>query len=208
MKIVVLGASGKVGREVVKLQLAEGQEVIAFVHSRSPFEEHENLKIIKGDVHNPDDLDKALKNADSVICALGSWGTKQKDILSSATENILPIMKKYKISRFISVSGSDAEANGDKNSLIHKASRLGFNAFFGKILIDAEKHIKLLENSDLNWTVVRSPAMNNLGKINNYSLAESRPLPWQTVNRQSVAKALIDQLNSEQWLKKAPFISR
>lgn len=208
MKIAVLGANGKVGRDVVKNLLGEGQEVNAFVHSRSPFEEHENLKIIKGDVHNPDNLDEALKSADSVICALGSWGTKEKDILSSATENILPIMKKYKISRFISVSGSDAEAKGDKNSFIHKVSRAGLNTFFGEILIDAEEHIKLLENSDLEWTVIRSPAMNNLGKINNYSLSENRPLPWQTVNRQSVAKALVDQLNSKQWLKKTPFINR
>lgn len=208
MGIVVLGASGKVGRKVVGLLLQNGQEVIAVIHSHNPFKKQPGLTVIKTDIHNSSDLELALRNADAIISTLGSWQTKQKDILSTATKNIIPVMEKNRISRFISVSGADAEAKYDQISLIHKLTRAVFKIFFKKVMNDAEKHITLLEKSNLDWTVIRSPGMNNLGAPNTYRLSTKRPLPWQTINRDSVAKAIVDQLDSKEWFKKSPYIKR
>ena len=52
MKVVVFGASGKVGRQVVSGLLAADYEVTAFVYSHSPFDEHAMLRVVRGDVHD------------------------------------------------------------------------------------------------------------------------------------------------------------
>lgn len=77
-----------------------------------------------------------------------------------------------------------------------------------KILEDGEKHIKLLEKSDLNWTVLRSPIMNDKGNAKEYLLTGIRPMPWKTINRYSVAIAMIEILKSGEYSKQAPYIVR
>lgn len=42
------------------------------------------------------------------MSALGSWGTESKDILSSVIVNIIKAMKAEKVSRIISLTGTDA----------------------------------------------------------------------------------------------------
>src|SRR4051812_42365964 len=99
MQVTVFGASGKVGRLVVAEALQRGYSVKAFVHSRNPFEDSPKLKVVKGDVYDSDDVAKALRGSDAVISCLGSWGSKRRDVLSSAMRMIIPAMTEQKIGR-------------------------------------------------------------------------------------------------------------
>ena len=209
MRVAVFGASGKVGRRVTEQLLNDGHEVTAFVHRSSPFMDKSHLSIISGDVHKIDDVKRAVKGADAVICALGSWGTKSKDIVASGTENIIAAALENKTKRVITLTGSDATARGDSlsffNRLIHFFIKLSPAR---KILSDGERHITLLENSGLDWTALRSPVMNNRGDAGSFVVTESKPKFWQTINRQSVAEAMVNLLEEKQFYKQAPYIKR
>jgi putative NADH-flavin reductase len=196
MRIVIFGANGRVGNLVVKEALKRGHKVSAFVHSRSSFDYNPSLKIVKGDIYNPKDVENAVKGSDAVISALGSWGTPKKDILTTGMKNIIPAMQNNKTKRIVSLTGSDALAPGDTKTLIYILSHFTLSRLAPKILKDGETHIKLLSDSDLNWTVVRSPVMN------------SRPKPWSTINRKSVALAMLDLAESNKNVKSAPHIIR
>lgn len=78
MKVVVFGASGKVGKIVVANLLNDGYHVRAFVHSSNPFEDHAKLETIKGDIYAIKDVEAAVRGVDVVVSTLGSWGTKKK----------------------------------------------------------------------------------------------------------------------------------
>jgi putative NADH-flavin reductase len=208
MKIVVFGANGRVGSLVVKEALKRGYKVKAFVHSGSSFDYNPSLEIFKGNIYNNDDVSQAVKGVDAVISALGSWGTPKKDILTAGMSNIIPAMQKNKVKRVVSLTGSDAIAPRDSKSLIHALSHPLLSVIASKILKDAETHIKLLDSSGLNWTVVRSPIMNNRGKINKFRLTNKRPKPWKTINRQSVAVAMLDLVESNKKLMQSPHIVR
>ena len=80
--------------------------------------------------------------------------------------------------------------------------------FAGKILHDGEEHMKLLGQSSLDWTVTRSPIMNERGDPSHFTLTDKRSYPWQTVNRASVAIAMVDQITSDEFINEAPFIVR
>ena len=82
-----------------------------------------------------------------------------------------------------------------------------FNTLAGKILRDGEAHIRTLSQSSLDWTVVRSPVMNDKASMA-YKLNETYPWPWQTVNRQLVAQAMVAQVTSSQYVRKAPYLHR
>jgi len=208
MQITVFGANGKVGRLVVAGALECGYQVVAFVHSASSFDDHPNLKIAKGDIYNAVSVAQAVVGSQVVISALGSWGTPKKDILATGMAHIIPAMKANGISRIISLTGAAASAAGDKLTLADKISHRLLLLAASKILIDGEKHIQLLEQSGQDYTVIRSPIMNLRGDKLAYNLANKRPAPWQTINRQSVADAILGQVESTEHKKQAPFITR
>lgn len=206
-KVTVFGANGKVGSLVVQGLLERGHEVVAFVHHNNGLMESAQLKIVEGDIHDVAAVELAIGRADAVISALGSWHTPTKDILRSGMTSIIPAMQRRGIKRIITLTGAESRADGDGLSFVHRLAHLGAAVIAGKILLDGEVHIKQLQKSDLDWTVVRSPIMNGTGS-SHYSLSENRPYPWTTVNRQAVADALIQQLNDSHYFQKAPFITR
>ncbi len=208
MKITVFGASGQVGQLVVAELLKRGHSVTAYTHSKSPFTPQSNLKIIHGDIHVQTDVTAALTGSDVVISALGSWGTKSKDILATAMMSIIPVMEQAGQKRIVSLTGSAAMFSGDELTLGQKLMRRIFMLVAKPILVDGEKHMALLEASRLDWTVVRSPVMNDKGQPQAYMLKNKLPGPFASINRASVAIALADLAEKPDFIKQAPVIYR
>jgi putative NADH-flavin reductase len=202
MNIVVFGASGKVGRLIVAELLRRGHAVTAFVH-KSPIDEAPELSIVKGDIYNRDEVTAAVTGHDAVVSALGSWGTNQKNIQSTAMERIVPAMEAAGISRIVSVTGHAARAPGDKANPIMRLMRVGAVGFAPKILRDGEDHITILNESGLMWTVVRSGIMTK-GSSEAYTLAVRSPS--QLISRHAVVHAMVDLVESDEWPRRAPFI--
>lgn len=208
MKITVFGANGRVGSLIVKRALMQGHEIVAFVHSTSTFAGHENLQVLKGDVYDKHAVAKAIDGTQAVISALGSWGTPKKDILTEGMRNIIPAMQTSGISRIISLTGAGANAPGDKLTVAERVTHRLMELAALKVLKDAEMHIRLLSESDLNWTVVRSPIMNNRGNSACYKLVTARPPAWAMINRQSVASEMLDLATTDSFAQSSPFIIR
>jgi len=208
MQITLFGASGKVGSLVLAGALEKGYRVVAFTHSKNLEINHPNLVTVQGDIYNNQSVTEAIKGSDVVISTLGSWGTPKKDILSSAMANIVPAMESMGIKRVISLTGAAAKTSTDKFRLIDNLNRSLLKLVSSKVLKDGEIHINLLEKSQLDWTIVRSPVMNNSGNPSKYKLIIKSSLPWQTINRKSVADAMIKLIDDQNFLKTAPFIVR
>jgi putative NADH-flavin reductase len=208
MTITVFGASGKVGRLVVVEALKRDMTVRAFVHSHDPFDEHANLTVMKGDIYRSDDVARALAGADAVISCLGSWGTAKRNVLTAAMRTIVPAMQSHKITRIVSLTGSGAASPGRKPNLLHRLL-MGSIAWTpaGKVFADGERHMRVLADSGLQWTTIRSPIMNNLDGTG-YRLTARIGNHFRTISRRAVAACLLDQLQSTDWLRQAPVIRR
>lgn len=207
MKVIVFGANGKVGSIVTQKLLAADHEVVAFIHGQNTLADHPHLRVVQGDIRNTTDVKDALLGVDAAISTLGSWGTKSKDILTVGMHSVIPAMQAQGIQRIVSLTGSGAKAPGDKWGVIGKSGRLLLKVIAPKILADGEDHLSQLAASSLDWTVVRSPVMNNKGTTN-YHLNEHIPGPFDTINRHAVAQAMVDQLTSTDFVKKSPHIHR
>lgn len=209
MRITVFGANGRVGSRVVAEAARRGHKVRAFVFSTSEhIEPHDNIEIVHGDACKADDVEWAVANTDTVINCLGSWGTKTKDIQTRAMQVIIPAMNKHKVRRIVSLTGAEAWAKSDKITFQDKSSHFLFSLFAQKILVDGENHLRQLEQSNLDWTVVRSPKMTNKGVGSAYSFVAKRPSLIAAIRRESVAHVLVDLAESEQQLYKSPFLAQ
>ncbi len=207
MKIVVFGAAGRVGSKVVELLLAEGHEVVACVHSNDPFESQPNLRVVKLDVHNEVKVAEVISGSQVILSAVSNWGSKDGDVLTAAMRAVVPAMKQAGVRRIISLTGNAAFTPDDKPTAIQRANRTMLQKLAPKVLEDGEKHMVVLRNSGLDWTVLRSPVMNELGG-QGYVLREKLSGPTATIHRQAVAQAMLDQLSDTEWLQKTPVIWR
>ena len=208
MNILVLGANGKVGSLVVSELCNYEHNIRAFVHNYNSLSDAENLEIFNGDIYDSESLRKALVDIEVVISCLGSWGTKYKNVLSTAMEKIVPIMQHKDVDRIISLTGAEARCTNEPVSLLQKFTYPLFNALAGKILQDANRHIETLKHSSLDWTVIRSPVMNDKGDPKKFDLRNKYPAPFKTINRHSVALAIINQIYDNTYIKQAPYIHR
>lgn len=206
MNIVVFGASGKVGSLIINELVKRGHNVTGFVYGNNPFKDEKSLKIVIGDIKSANEVANAIKGNEVVISALGSWGTKTKDILSSGMKNIILAMEQSGVKRIVSLTGADARDKGDNPNIIQTLTHSFFGVVAGKIIKDGEDHIKLLRNSDLHWTVVRSPVMKNTGTYGKYRLSSKLPMPWDNINRKNVALAMIDLAENNGHIMSSPVV--
>ena len=206
MKVVVFGANGKVGSIVTDTLLQAGHEVRAFVHKASSLHDHPNLETVEGDIYEAQQVQDAIQGMDAVISTLGSWGTPKKDILTVGMRHIIPAMQLHGTRRIISLTGAEARAYGDKLSPLHRLNHFAIGLLAGKVLKDGELHIQLLEDTDFDWTVIRSPIMKSSGSPKTFTLSLRRPQAWQRINRAAVATAIVSQLADKQHIQQAPFI--
>ena len=73
MRIVVLGATGATGRQVMNAALGRGHEVVALARRPDALADlaRPGLTVRPADVHDPDTVTAACADADAVISALG-----------------------------------------------------------------------------------------------------------------------------------------
>ncbi|MBO0861942.1 MAG: NAD(P)H-binding protein [Chloracidobacterium sp.] len=71
MKLLVIGATGRIGTEIVNLALTRGHEVTAFVRSPQKITPAGSLVVVRGDPLRAETIAAALSGHDAVLSAIG-----------------------------------------------------------------------------------------------------------------------------------------
>ena len=73
MKLLVFGATGGTGREIVARALAQGHVVTVFVRNPAAIStKHDHLKLVQGNVLDYASVEAAIQGQDAVVSALGA----------------------------------------------------------------------------------------------------------------------------------------
>lgn len=211
MHLIIFGATGPTGQQLVQQALARGHQVRAFVRDPAKVElRHDNLEVVQGDMLDPVTVDRALaRGADAIVLALGIFHRQPLTELSEGTSQILASMKKHGLRRLAVVTSlgvGDSAGQGD--FLARMFQKLALK----HVLADKERQEQLVRDSDLDWTVVRPPRLMNRAPSDRELVAWQGPTPrgkrltWQTA-RASVAAFVLDVLARGAYIKAAVNIS-
>lgn len=210
MKIAIFGASGRVGRETTGEALRRGHEVNAFIHQVNPFEQSGDpgLTLFHGDIHEKDIVSRMVAESDVVLSTLSSLRfMAKKDVVRTGAENIVPTMRKYGLTRIVTLTGNLALTPSDATRMRDGAVRsISKIPVLGGILRDGQAHLELLGESDLDWTCVRAPQIIEHGG-EDYTLGLG-PVSWRPIARVAVANCLVNLAEGpgEDYSQQAPFI--
>ena len=209
MRIVIFGASGGTGRELVKQGLALGHDITVFVRNPAAFTSGDRLHIVVGDARNGKAVAPAIGGQDAVLSALG--GTLGDDtLLPESMEHILAAMKQARVRRLIVLGASGVWPGATKRlSAPMRAMAWVFDATLLKKPFQAQRAMQTkIQASDTEWTVVQPPRLVNKPGTGRFRVdGEALPAGGVQIARADVATFMLEQLSSTLWLRKAPFIA-
>jgi putative NADH-flavin reductase len=211
MKLLIIGATGGTGTQVVQQALQQGITVTAFVRRPGKLKiTHTNLKVVQGNVLQQSSINKIIVGHDAVICCLGAPATKAGNLRSAGTKNIINAMQQNEVSRLICQTSLGF---GDSEIVLRNTPW-----FFKKIIVpyllkstfaDHLLQENFIQQSKLNWTIVRPGTMTNGKFTGNYQhgFSYSDEKLKVKISRADVADFLIQQVSSTQYQKKVTGIS-
>jgi putative NADH-flavin reductase len=201
--IIVFGASGGVGRQVVTQALDKGYTVTAVVRNPAAFElEHPNLTIGKGDVMQPGSFLDAMRGQEAVISAIGSGNLKPTTVYSQGIRNIIAAMRIRSVPRISAVSAGGLYVNDTMGPL----RRFLVKNVLQRILREPYDDLRIMEHelreTELQYTIVRPPRLTNKPLRGEYRSAINTHLQnLSSIARADVAHFLVSQLSNSQTFK-------
>jgi uncharacterized protein YbjT (DUF2867 family) len=199
MKILVVGATGTLGRQIARRALDEGYEVRCLVRSqkKAAFLKEWGAELVPGDLCKPETLPSALEGVAAVIDAATARATDSlsiKQVDWEGTVNLIQAAKAAGVERFIYFSILDAEK------------------FPHVPLMEIKRCVELyLAESGLNYTILR-PCGFLQGLIGQYAIpilenhsiwvmGETSPIAY--MDTQDIAKFAVQALKVPETEKQA-----
>lgn len=211
MKITILGSTGFVGKVLIKKAIAAGYQVKTLARNPKKLEEIKDMiEIVEGSVFESSSIEAAIEGAEAVLSTVGPPQTgKPFDPCQyeMAMKDIVRIMDKHGIKRYIHIGGAVHKGGEDEVwNFGRKFLRLFLNLLGKQILIAKYLEWEVLKSSDLDWTLVRPPRIANQTASGSISVDEKN-LKNLKVSVDDLTDFILQQISSEEWIRKAPLIS-
>ncbi|MFG2486681.1 MULTISPECIES: NAD(P)-dependent oxidoreductase [Streptomyces] len=211
MKITVFGASGGVGREVVRQALDAGHEVTAVVRdpARLPVPAHERLRVVTvADVTDPEAVLSVIDGQDAVVSALGATSNKQArttPVAGPALSAITSAMDRAGVRRLSVVSAAPVGPLPEGEGFLTRAV---VYPLLRRLLRDVYADLAVMEAvvaaGGTEWTVVRPPRLQDKPHTGRYRRTIGANVPGGSViPRADVADALLAALTDPACTRRA-----
>lgn len=207
MKIVIFGAAGSTGRDVVKQALARGHEVMAFDrHLATLTLEHPRLTKVQGDIFNSAQVEAAVAGQDAAVCVLGVGPQVTQPVCSTGTEHIIAAMQKHGVKRFICQSAFAVSAlDGEWREVPWIVPILPFFPKVKAMFADKVRQEQFVRQSDLDWVIVRPAKLTNGPRTGIYKVGAPLSIgPNAKISRADVADFILTQLDDNTYQHQIP----
>jgi putative NADH-flavin reductase len=202
MQLVVLGATGGTGLEIVQQAIERGHSVTALVRLPERLKPFRDRIIVKqGDLLNPAELEQVIQGQDAILSAFGPRVPVSKadaNLLQRFAVAVTSAMVHAGISRVV----VESVAFLFRDSLVPPAYLLG-RLFFPRTVADASAMERVFGESDLDWTMVRPPGLTDKPYTGKYRLREGHlPRFGFTISRADVADFMLKVVENRSAIRK------
>lgn len=206
MRLLIIGATGGTGRQLVVQALEAGHQVTALVRKPSKLKlNHERLAVMKGNVLDYPSVAAAVKGQQAVLSALGHkrWIIPSR-ILSAGTKNIIRAMDEHGVRRFICETSLGVGDSFGRLGLYYTLFTIPVILFF--YFHDKGLQERYIKESSLDWVIVRPGRLTNGRKrgVYRHGMRVGNWLWTVRISRADVADFMLKQLTDDQYLHSTP----
>ncbi|MFI5691094.1 NAD(P)-dependent oxidoreductase [Kribbella sp. NPDC051586] len=220
MKLVVFGASGRIGTELVRQGVAAGHAVTAVVREGSSLQvalpelrlvaaragvAGGLTNVVTADVMDPLAIAPILEGSDAVLSTLGPRPSGSSSVLTDGARSILQAMDGA--GRFLVVSVAGIHSTGDDPFTKYVVKPI-LQRILRESFADARRMEELVRAGDVDWTIVCPPRLTNgaaKGKFRSNTAGTVRG--GFSMTRADVAAYLLRAVDDAELIRKTVVIS-
>jgi putative NADH-flavin reductase len=192
LRLLILGATGGIGRLLVDQARERGYQVSAFVRSPEKIGgPRDSVMVRQGDPRNVSQLIPALAGHDAVLSVLGPVGTGPTTILRESARSTIDAMRATQVQRLLIVSAAMLFEDAGLVAALLRTTLLK------NVADDSAEMERIVSASDLDWTIARPPRLTN-GRLSGRYRVEDGHLPsgGRSMSRADVAQFLLNELET------------
>jgi len=208
MNILIIGCTQGIGLQLLKQCLEAGHLVTALARHPSKIElHHENLCLMEGDILDPVSVNSAVKGQDSVCLTIGVPITfKPVTVFSAGTATVIEAMKTHGVRRLICVTGIGAGDSKGHGGFLY--DQIFKPLFLRTIYADKDIQEQHIQESGLDWVIVRPAGLTNGAKTGQYlSLTQLEGITSKRISRADVAHFMVEELAQPKFKGKAVLLT-
>jgi putative NADH-flavin reductase len=207
VKILILGATGSIGRHLVPQALDLGHEVTVLVRDATKLGDIAGkVRVISGDALNATAVQEAARGQDAVIYSLGRASHRSPTTMfSESTAILLQAMKAHGVRRLIAITGIGCGETKGHGGFLY--DRLIFPFITRETYRDKDRQESMIRESGLDWTIVR-PASFTDGQRRGNLRAETKldGVTIKSISRADTAAFVLEQLSTDRFLRQSPLV--
>jgi len=208
VNLIVFGATGLVGKQLVQQALFNGHHVKAFGRNvfTTDFLETKNLELIQGALFDATEVYNAIRGCDAVLSAIGGGFDSGDKTRTLGIKNIIAQMKKAGVQRIIAIA-AQAILNADEDTLV--MDKEDYPEEYKPVSKEHFKVYQMLNESGLNWTLAGPSDIIDHGPTGTYiTKAGYPPDPVNDkINSGDLAMFMLNELKKNEYVKQRVGIS-
>jgi putative NADH-flavin reductase len=208
VKLLVLGATGKTGQQIVTQALDAGHTVTIVARDRSKVSpEHPRQQVVIGDAAaGAAALAEAMRDQDAVISAIGRGHSfKSEHLIARSVPGIIAAMQAAGVRRLMFTS---ALGVGHSFADAPLAAKIFFLTLLRGIYADKLVGDRLIRDSDLEWTIVQPSQFNDGPLTKTYRSGERLAMSGMPqISRADTAHFILDRINDPLTIRKTLIVS-
>lgn len=202
MHILLLGATGRVGTNVIEYALAANLHVTAVARNRAKIQRTDaHLTVIEGDIYKPMELITQLQQPiDAIMNVVGGDVFKPSTVVTDSARSALTIAQQLGIARYLGITGIAEMENcgllGNITTAVIRRSPIRHAA------IDHDGAIELVRTSNTDWVLAGCPYIRDGQHTQQYKIApDCFPGGFKIISPQDVADFLVKEASEQRFHK-------
>ncbi|MBT3273037.1 MAG: NAD(P)H-binding protein [Spirochaetales bacterium] len=209
MKITLLGATGFVGKVLLKKLIFAGHRVTVLARNPDKLDDMiHKVTVVKGDYFVETGVDAAVEGAEAVLSTVGPGMHEKSAVYTEQSQktidHLLSVLEKQGTRKFIMIGGAGIPLRDEKLPFNRKLLYFMMKTFFGVVVATKSMEINTALDSKLPVTVVRPAAIKP--QLSGSVHADERIIGKMAIDVGQLADFMIDQLTDDTWVGKAPVV--
>ncbi|MGB7404655.1 MAG: NAD(P)H-binding protein [Pacificimonas sp.] len=211
-KLLLFGAGGETGREVLEQALAAGHHVRAVEHSwpDGPLPDRDGLERREADLIT-DDLSDLTEGVDAVISAVG-LGRSPKTLIdppplyTEGAVRMVQAMRAHGVERLVVISAAFVDDDVDVPHWFRASAMLPLRNIFRQM---AEMERVLRATESIRWTAARAGWLLDLPATGDYEVSgDGLPRGTLRTRHADLADFLLKTALGDDWVRQTPHVAR
>ena len=208
LKVAVLGATGRTGRELVSQALRMRMDVTALARVPSKLQDFEGkISVVEGDATDAEATARLVAGKSAVLNAIGRDRNSPPDLMAAAARNVVAAMKRYAVMRYVVLGNTAMEDPADRPPLSQRFVRFLIAIANRPLKLDSTASAGVIAESGLEWTIIRPPVLTDGPRTGAYRVGPLDRDSGLRVSRADVADFMLSCVVDHRFVRERPAIS-